>query len=150
MGMPASLQQAKPRRRRELAAIAAALLMMFSLPSGAANPVEREYEAAVRSFRTGRLAEAFGQFIDLANRGDVDSARIALFMHSYGAVLYGKQWEAGPQEVAYWNMLVKNSGTSARPLPEYQPTVLRPAKSKARPATIRTPAAPELSPVAKN
>ena len=144
--------KAGSQRRRELMAAFAAALLMFSFPSGAASPVEREYEAAVKSFRTGRTSEAFGQFIDLANRGDVDSARIALFMHSYGAALYGKQWEAGPQEVAYWNTLVRNSGTSARPLPEFQPTVLTPRGSKPRPAPApaRVPAAPELSNVARN
>lgn len=135
MGLLAKWKAGTAKRREFVAALATALLM-FSLPSGAASPVEREYETAVKSFRSGRLAEAFGQFIDLANRGDVDSARIALFMHSYGAVLYGKQWEAGPQEVAYWTTLVRNSGTSARPLPEYQPTVLTPGR-KARPAPVR-------------
>lgn len=149
MGFLSKLRNGSKKRREILAAIATALLMV-SLPSGAATPVEREYEAAVKSFRTGRLSEAFGQFIDLANRGDVDAARIALFMHSYGAVLYGKQWEAGPQEVAYWNTLVRNSGTSARPLPEYQPTVLTPRGAKPRPAPARTPATPELANVARN
>jgi len=153
MGFLAKLKAGSKRRRERVAAVAAALLM-YSLPSGAASPVEREYDAAVKSFRTGRLAEAFGQFIALANRGDVDSARIALFMHSYGAVLYGKQWEAGPQEVAYWNMLVRNSGASARPLPEYQPTVLKPGAGKVRPAPAAVPArprtAPDLANVARN
>jgi hypothetical protein len=149
MGFLATLKAGSKKRRELMAAFAAAILM-FSLPSGAASPVEREYEAAVKSFRSGRTSEAFGQFIDLANRGDVDSARIALFMHSYGAVLYGKQWEAGPQEVAYWNTLVRNSGTSARPLPEFQPTVLTPRGAKPRPAPARMPAAPELANVARN
>src|SRR5262252_8735943 len=79
---------------------------------------------SLRSFRAGRLSDAFGRFVDLANRGDVDSARIALFLQSYGPVLYGKDWDAGPDNVAYWNMLIRNSGTSARPLPEYPATLL--------------------------
>ena len=136
--------------RRQCAAALAATLMVFALPAGAANPVEREYEDAVRSFRTGRLAEAFGQFMALANRGDVDSARVALFMHSYGPVLYGKQWDAGPENVAYWSTLVRNSGTSARPMPEFQPTVLSPGKGKAKPAPVRARALPELAKVARN
>ena len=123
--------------RRQWAAILAVSMMVFSLPSGAANPVEREYEDAVRSFRQGRLSEAFGQFMAIANRGDVDAARVALFMHSYGPVLYGKQWDAGPQNVDYWNTLVRNSGTSARPMPEFQPTVLMPSKTKPVAAPVR-------------
>ena len=135
--------------RRHAAAVLATALLACSLPTLAANPVEREYESAVRSFRAGRLSEAFGQFMDLANRGDVDSARVALFMHSYGPVLYGKDWDAGPQNVAYWNTLVRNSGTSARAMPDFPPTVLVPAKAKARPAPVRVrPAA--IANVAKN
>lgn len=123
--------------RRRCSALVAATLLACALPALSAGHVEREYENAVRSFRAGRLSEAFGQFMDLANRGDVDAARVALFMHSYGPVLYGRQWDAGPQNVAYWNTLVRNSGTSARPMPEFQPTVLKPAKPKARPAPAR-------------
>src|SRR3954469_25559390 len=135
--------------RRQWAAVLAASMMVFSLPSLAANPVEREYEDAVRSFRQGRLSEAFGQFMAIANRGDVDAARVALFMHSYGPVLYGKQWDAGPQNVAYWNTLVRNSGTSARPMPEFQPTVLTPSKTKPVAAPVRSrPAAATIARVA--
>ena len=134
--------------RRRFAFLFAAALLAAHLPSQAAAPVEREYDAAVRSFRAGHLSEAFGQFMALANRGDVDAARIALHMHSYGPVLYGKQWDAGPQNVAYWDTLVRNSGTSARAMPEFQPTVMTPAKSSARPARARPVG--ELARVAKN
>ena len=141
--------KAGAKRRRDVAAVVAALLLVFSLPSYAASPVERQYQAAVKSFRSGRMAEAFGQFIDLANRGDVDSARIALFLNAYGQTLYGKQWEAGAQDVAYWTMLVRNSGPSARPLPEFQPTVLTPGKVKPRALPVRRPL-PEISPVVRD
>ena len=138
-----------PRARRFAAAIAM-MLTMLSMPSGAANPAEREYDDAVRTFRAGRMSHAFGKFIDLANRGDVDSARIALFLHAYGPVLFGKQWDAGDQDVAYWTMLVRNSGTSARPLPEFAPTVLTPSKAKSRPAPAKPRSVPDLANVARN
>lgn len=127
-------QDPEPRRGPvpRLAGLVATLLLATSLPCAAVAPVEREYAEAVKSFRTGRTAEAFGRFIDLANRGDVDAARIALFLHAYGAVLFDKHWEAAPQDVAYWTMLVRNSGTSGRPLPEFKPTVLMPGKPMAR------------------
>ena len=138
-----------PTTSRALAAIAAATLLACSLPASAASPVEREYDQAVRSFRAGRLSEAFGRFVDLANRGDVDSARIALFMQSYGSALYGKQWDAGPENAAYWSMLVRNSGTSTRALPEVQQTVLTPgAKSQGRPTPVRARATPKIATVA--
>lgn len=126
------------RVRRSFAGFVTMLLLALSLPSGAASPVEREYADAVKSFRTGRLSEAFGQFMAIANRGDVDAARVALFMHMYGPVLYGKQWDAGDQNVAYWTMLVRNSGTSARAMPEFKPTVLVPSRARATPAKART------------
>lgn len=130
--IPPAVERPVPRSRfrRGLESLVTLLLVSTCFPSGAANlnPAEREYAEAVRSFRTGRTSEAFGQFMALANRGDVDSARIALFMHNYGAVLYGRHWDAGTQNVAYWSELVRNSGTSARPLPEFTPAALAPRK----------------------
>lgn len=146
-----TLQTTRPSRMRQAAtSLAASLLLTLACAAEAAPPVEREFDQAVRSFRAGRTSEAFGQFIELANRGDVDAARIALFMHSYGPVLYGKHWDAGAKDVAYWSQLVRNSGTSGRPLPEFQPTVLTPGKGKARPAAPKARPAPELASVANN
>ena len=78
--------------RATLAAFISILLLSASFPSGAQTPIEHEYAQAVQSFRAGRTSEAYGQFIELANRGDVDAARVALFMNGYGASLYGKHW----------------------------------------------------------
>jgi hypothetical protein len=146
--LPAKPQTRAQRLRQAFAGFVTVLLLAVSLPSGAAPHVEREYADAVRSFRAGRTSEAFGQFIDLANRGDVDSARVALFMHSYGPVLFGKQWDASPQDVAYWGNLVRNSGTSARPLAEFQPAILSPSKPKTRTASRQ--AAPAIRNIAGN
>jgi hypothetical protein len=148
MGLLAKLQKIFTGRRAAVAIVASTLLA-FSFPSGAASPVEREYEQAVHAFRTGRLSEAFGRFVDLANRGDVDSARVAIFMQSYGPVLYGKQWDAGSENVAYWNMLVRNSGASARPMPEFEPTVLSPGKGKPRTMPLRG-RSPQLANISGN
>lgn len=123
---PDRAEQRRPGLRHGFAAFVAMLLLATSLPSGAAEHVEREYAQAVRSFKAGRTSEAYGQFFDLANRGDVDSARIALFMHLYGQQLFGKHWDALPVDVAYWQNLVRNSGSSGRPAPEFPPTVLTP------------------------
>ena len=145
------LQPEKKRGlRRRFSGFITMLLLAISLPSGAVAPVEREYAEAVQSFRSGRTAEAFGQFMELANRGDVDAARIALFLHSYGPVLMNKQWEADQRHVAYWTLLVRNSGTSARPLPEFQPTVLVPSKARARNSAARPRAASPITHVASD
>ena len=101
------------------------------------NPTQREFNEAVQQFKAGRRSEAFGRFIALANRGDVDSARIALHLHTYGSMLYGTQWEAGRDDVDYWTTLVRNSPTAGRGQPEYPPFVAQPTKSKARPAPMK-------------
>jgi hypothetical protein len=128
--------------RRGLAGIATMLLLCASLPAGAAALADREFDQAVQSFRSGRVSEAFGQFVDLANRGDVDSARIALFMSAYGAPLYGKHWDVLQSDTAYWTKLVRNSGTSARAQPDFIPLAAAPARKgrtqAARPSALRS------------
>jgi hypothetical protein len=135
--------------RSTFAAVAAVLLITLGTPATAGNLVEREYAEAVQTFRAGRTSEAFGRFMDLANRGDVDAARIALFMHQYGQPLYGKHWDAGPQNVEYWATLVRNSGTSARPTGEFPPTVLNPQKPKSRVAAAKPAQGTPLKKVAR-
>lgn len=107
--------------RASLSSCIATLLLAASFPSGGASLADREFEYAVIAYKAGRTSEAFGQFQDLANRGDVDSARIALFMSAYGPLLYGKQWDVLPRDTAYWTSLVRNSGTSARVPPDFVP-----------------------------
>ena len=109
-----------------------------TLPASASRLADAEYDAAVQAFRAGRTSDAFGRFIALANRGDVDAARIALFMHSYGPVLYGKYWEAGKDDLAYWTSLVRNSPNAGRPIAEFQP---KRYDDKVNVATVRKPAA---------
>lgn len=127
--------------RATLAAFISILLLSASFPSGAQTPIEHEYAQAVQSFRAGRTSEAYGQFIELANRGDVDAARVALFMNGYGASLYGKHWDALPSEVAYWSTLVRNSSMAAgRQQPDFQPVVVHTVKPRVRHASAVSPA----------
>ena len=108
-----------------------------ALAGPAAGLAEGEYADAIQTFRAGRTSVAFGQFVDLAKRGDVDSARIALFLYSYGPVLYGKQWDVLPADVDYWNTLVRNSVTTARAMPDFPLTVLQPSKPRGAAAAAR-------------
>lgn len=137
MEKPEGVQQVSMARsgwlRHGLAGLVTSLLLAVSLPSGAAPLSDREYDEAVRSFKAGRVSLAFGQFLDLANRGDVDAARVALFMHAYGPSLFGKQWDAAPEHVAHWDRLVRNSSVaSSRPPLEFAPTVLTPTRSRVK------------------
>lgn len=152
--MDCNVKSNRPVSPRSLRRVAATLAFAAaaagcSMPSwaGPASGVgEREYADAVQSFREGRTSDAFGRFIDLANGGDVDAARIALFMHSYGAKLYGKYWEAAPHHVAYWTSLVRDNASSTRPVAEFQPMFYPNPKVKlagkpAKPSAVKTVAA---------
>ncbi|RYF18114.1 MAG: hypothetical protein EOO30_04755 [Comamonadaceae bacterium] len=124
-------------------AAAAAVTIAFAGPA-IANPAQaaadRQFAQAVQFHKEGRHAPAFGLFIDLANRGDVDAARIALFMHQYGPMLYGKHWEAGREDVEYWTTLVRNSSVAGRQQPDFVPLAVV-AKGK-HVKQVRAPARP--------
>lgn len=57
---------------------------------------------AAQSVRTGRFAEAYGRFVNLADDGDSDAGRIALVMHRYGPELFGSTWDASTEQLAQW------------------------------------------------
>lgn len=113
--------------RTAMGGLFVALVLAWSAPAQA-NPAkaaaDREFAQAVKFFKEGRQSHAFGIFIAMANRGDVDAARIALFMHGYGATLYGMHWEAGEEDVEYWTNLVANSARSGRPQPDFVPVAV--------------------------
>jgi hypothetical protein len=80
---------------------------------------ESEFNSAVASYRAQRYSEAFGRMMSLANRGDPDAARIALFMHQYGPQLYGSYWDLNPEEVLLFQQVA--SLARQRPAPAFQP-----------------------------
>lgn len=123
--------------RFALAALAAAVAFAIAAPAHAngAKAAEREFADAVQQFKEGRRAHAFGMFIALANRGDVDAARIALFMHQFGPTLYGSHWEASRDDIDYWNTLLRNSSTAGRAQPAFVPLAVAP---KAKVKQVRT------------
>ena len=83
------------------------------------------FEAAVASFKSRQYANAYGQFVELANRGDADAARFSLFLLKYGPMLYGSHWDATPDEQSHWARLAATP--TARQPPTFVP--LTPAKS---------------------
>ena len=89
-------------------------------PARAAQPLYT-YEEAVSRFRAGDWADAYGRFMDLANKGDADAARISLFMLRYGPQLHGSYWHALPHEVRHWQRLA--SSRAGRKWPEFTPTL---------------------------
>lgn len=130
MHQPARSLDARQRQslRLALAAVVAAAAFGLASPAhaNASQIADREFADAIQQFKQGRRSHAFGMLIALANRGDIDAARIALFMHSYGPTLWGTHWEAGHEDVEYWTSLVRNSSTAGRPQPAFQPLAVVP------------------------
>ena len=81
----------------------ACVILGFCLAAGAATAQEPQFGDAVREFRNGRWSAAYGQVVTLANNGHRDAARMALFMHHYGPLLYGTEWDATDEDVDYWS-----------------------------------------------
>jgi hypothetical protein len=125
----------KAPKGRLAAFVTMLLLAMISMPSGAATPADGEFDNAVQSFRTGRVSAAYGQFQELASRGDADAARIALFMSTYGPLLYGKQWDVLPHDAEYWTILARSNRAVAHPAPEFKPLAV--TKKKATPVAVK-------------
>lgn len=96
-----SLAQAVSSSGREMSASVAT--------AGMQQLVEREkavHDFAVKSFREGRYATAFGRFVELADGGDKASAEVALFMLRHGSELFGSAWSASEDEQLLWHALV--------------------------------------------
>lgn len=115
--MPASTDAALRSRR-------GALLALLVPISGAAlaRPAQAPFDAAVASFRQGRYSEAFGRMLALATHGDADAARIVVFMHQYGPLLYGSYWDVAPDDVAALEELGASGKT--RRQPQFRPNPL--------------------------
>jgi hypothetical protein len=63
------------------------------------------YGAAVRFFRAGDYAGAYGRFAELADRGHAASAQWALAMVSQGPLLFGSEWSATEAQMRRWSAL---------------------------------------------
>lgn len=111
-----------------LRAVLFALLSTGPLSAWAVD--DRGFAEAVTLFQGGHHAAAYARMMALANHGDPDAARIALFMHRYGAILYGTHWDASTDELADWKMLA--ASTRGRLPPAFQPLAAPKVRSAAR------------------
>lgn len=73
--------------------------------AGAMAAPDPGYAEALQEYRAGRWSSAFGRFITLANDGNVEAARIALFMQQHGRLLYGSDWEASDEDIDLWSRM---------------------------------------------
>jgi hypothetical protein len=99
----------------------ACLALLFPALGMAAD--SQGYDEAVAQYHNGRWADAYGRFMALANEGDADAARTALFMLRYGPQLYNSHWDAIPAEVSRWEKLAASS--QGRSSPTFQPVASR-------------------------
>jgi hypothetical protein len=61
-----------------------------------------EFNKVLELYHQAKFAGAYGRFCALADRGDPEAARIALFMLRYGTQLYGSDWTASQDQIIRW------------------------------------------------
>jgi hypothetical protein len=66
---------------------------------------ERMHAKALELLLQGRVSQAYGRFVDLANAGHGPSARYALWMCTQGLEVFGKDWDCAAHEVEDWARL---------------------------------------------
>jgi len=72
-----------------------------------AQSAETLYARAIEQHRAGRWSSAYGLFIRAANAGDPRAARIALFLHRHGNLLYRASWDLSLDETVDWHDALK-------------------------------------------
>ena len=106
---------------RFLASLFAMCLLTAAAPAKAAASDDWAFNKAVEQYQRGQWPDAYGRFIALANNGDRDAARIALFMYRYGPRLFGSHWDASPDDVEAWEQVVTQGPKTFRATPVFKP-----------------------------
>jgi hypothetical protein len=83
----------------------ACLALCLCISSAAALAQGSSFDMAVQDYRDARWSSAYGRFYELANNGDANAARIALFMVRHGKLLYKSDWDATEDDVELWTRL---------------------------------------------
>ncbi len=116
-----SVRTNQPRRptgqRRPFLSICLALGCLLLAPA-TARAEDPSFADAVAQFKKGNWSDAYGRFIEMANEGDADAARISLFMLRYGRLLYGSNWDAAPEDSADWQRLANSNQGRSGPIVE--------------------------------
>ena len=114
------------------AAVSFALAWCITSAIAAPDP---GFTQAVQDYRAGRWSSAYGRFMLLANSGNTDAARIALFMHRNGKLLFDSEWAASDEDLELWSKMTGTraptnepervaSGAAAK-APAYRPRITR-------------------------
>ncbi len=70
-----------------------------------AAKAEGVFTEAMSQYKRGQWSGAYGRFAALADQGHLEAARIALFMLSHGAAMYGSEWGASQVQINQWTKL---------------------------------------------
>lgn len=96
------------------------VLLLAAAPVWAQQPApfgaDRDRATALEAYADGHWTAAFEQLATLADRGDAESARIAVLMVRHGANLYRTSFTADPGRLAAWKGLLQSpmvSGAAA-------------------------------------
>ncbi len=87
-----------PHKPQFLKSLARALPLAACLLAGPALASDPAFDRAVESYHSGRMSDAYGRFMTLAQGGDPDAARIVLFMGQYATMLFRSEWELTDQD----------------------------------------------------
>ena len=96
-----------------------ALALSLACLATPAMAAEYDFDGALQSLRSGRMAEAYGRFLSLGLQGDPDAARTALFLGQNATILYGAMWELTDLDAA--SLRAVAARPSQRPQPQPQP-----------------------------
>ncbi len=96
------------RRSLACAALACSLGVGAAGAQALAAPVdEKAFAAANAAYDANHWADAYVAFAALADRGDAESARIAMQMWWHGQALYGRGFDVTPAQIRHWWLLLK-------------------------------------------
>lgn len=93
-----------------------ACALVVTLPTQAYAEVvsgNQSFTYAVELYKSGKFSAAYGRFQALANAGDLQSAKIALFMARNGALLYSTEWSATQSEIDRWLAMTSDRSSLA-------------------------------------
>lgn len=99
-------------------------LVLVAAPVWAQQParsgMDRDRESAMQAYADGHWSSAFEQLATLADRGDAESARIAVLMVRHGASLYRTSFSTDSGRLVAWKGLLRSpqmAGESAQNAP---------------------------------
>jgi TPR repeat protein len=101
--------------------LAGAAMAQSRAASGQDEIHQAQFADAVGLFRAQRYPQAYGRFIELAERGHAPSAQMALMMYSNGPTVFGSDWDANTDQLRRWQRLTlvassmpRDDGTARR------------------------------------